>query len=149
MSMGFFIAIPWYEASFGHHEANEMGERLQEAISFARSEALKHHAIVTLCGTKDGNQCSGEWEKGFFIFLDKRGDGKYRDGDLKLKVKLFYLKGKLIWNRSQAIQMDPLGMIRGQNGTFFYYSHTRDKPCVQQMVLSLTGRVRIGAINCQ
>ncbi len=44
-------------------------------MNFARSEAIRRGATVTICHTNNETACSGTWSDGWLVFTDKNGNG--------------------------------------------------------------------------
>ncbi len=44
--------------------------KLVSSLYLARSEAVKRNLEVALCGSGDGEKCTGEWNKGWIVIAD-------------------------------------------------------------------------------
>lgn len=58
------------------------------SLNIARSEAAKRGTKVTLCKSKNGNNCanSGDWEQGWILFVDTNDDAVADVGETLLQV---------------------------------------------------------------
>jgi type IV fimbrial biogenesis protein FimT len=67
------IALPSFNASMLNNKSNALGEDFNTALNYARSEAIKRSARVSICSSDDGINCLGaaDWKKGWMVFLDK------------------------------------------------------------------------------
>ncbi|CAN5259610.1 GspH/FimT family pseudopilin [soil metagenome] len=134
-----------------NHAATEIN-RIVGAINLARHEAIKHHAIITLCASVDGHSCHGNWHEGMILFLDKKGNGSLDADDVLLRTYgPLPVASKLYWNSRNRnyLQMTPSGYLKGQNGTFLYCPGNKDNRYARAVILSQTGRVRLSSANDQ
>lgn len=138
------FAIPTYRSLAISNRATTQVDQLITAINFARSEAVKHHTIVSLCPTIQGQQCEGEWRDGWLVFTDSKATGKVTSNDQILRVfGALPNKDRLEWRGSRSyryLQLSPTGGTYGQQGTFIYCTQTSKIPYV--VIISQTGRVR-------
>lgn len=67
------IAIPSFNSTVLNNRSAALGGELTSAINFARAEAVKRSARVSICASEDGAVCltSGDWAKGWLVFTDK------------------------------------------------------------------------------
>lgn len=64
------IAIPSFNTQILNNRSIVLGEDFATALNFARSEAVKRGGRVSICASKDGATCEGEWKEGFIVFVD-------------------------------------------------------------------------------
>ena len=50
-------------------------------VNVARSEAVRRGSTVTICKSKDGEACGGEWSDGWIVFHDANGNGEFDEKD--------------------------------------------------------------------
>lgn len=141
------VALPVYRDLTSNNRKQTQVTQLVAAINFARSEAISRHSIVTLCKTKDANQCGGEWDDGWLVFVDKKASGQVDPGDRILQIYPASPPGSFLeWvgQRSNSyLQMEPSGGTHGQAGTFTYYPNADNKQKKSMIIVSQTGRIRI------
>jgi len=66
------IATPNFKTQIMNNRTVAMGETLANTLNFARTEALKRNARVTVCGSSDGATCNtGNWAQGMIVIVDK------------------------------------------------------------------------------
>lgn len=66
------LAAPGFRIQILNSKTTAMGETLGNTLGFARTEALKRKARVTVCGSSDGENCdSADWTKGLLVMVDK------------------------------------------------------------------------------
>jgi len=146
VALGFIIAIPSYQWLEQKNQANVVVNQMVAALNYARQQALIRHKVVSLCASRDGHQCGGEWADGMLLFIDQTAQGNYQAGDSKLRVyPALPANNRLWWNRSEnLIQMSPNGyLLKSQNGTFTYCSGQSRQQVIRLIIVSLTGRVRV------
>ena len=66
------LAAPSFQAMIANNKIAAFSEELTSAINFARVEAVKRSASVSLCRTTDGTTCAsaGDWNTGFLVYVD-------------------------------------------------------------------------------
>jgi type IV fimbrial biogenesis protein FimT len=62
------FAIPSYKSSMLSAQLRSASNALVSSANFARSEALKRNAVVTLCVSATGTSCgTGNWQQGWMV----------------------------------------------------------------------------------
>jgi type IV fimbrial biogenesis protein FimT len=62
------IAVPSYKSSMLSAQLRSATNDLVSSANFARSEALKRNAVVTLCVSASGSSCgTGDWQQGWIV----------------------------------------------------------------------------------
>ena len=143
------IGLPSYKKLIAQNQANATMIQLYRAIQFARSEAIKHRCMVTLCPTRDDYHCSNDhdWNQGYLAFIDPQARGTI--SDTKQIIKVFHpitLKGKLFWKgfpNKNMLQMTPLGFTNYQNGTFRYSLEEGNTHIEKALFIIQSGRIRL------
>lgn len=64
------IAVPGFNTMIANNRALALGEDLAGALSYARTEAVKRGARVSLCGSTDGASCDGGWADRWLVVTD-------------------------------------------------------------------------------
>lgn len=66
------IGIPSFNSTVLNNRSLALGGELASAINFARAEAVKRSARVSICPSLDGVVCLGasDWAKGWMVFTD-------------------------------------------------------------------------------
>jgi type IV fimbrial biogenesis protein FimT len=87
-----FIAVPSFKyVTSSNRVATEVNGLLGDML-FARSEAVKEGATVTVCISSDGATClgngaGGAWQLGWIVFLDTNGNQKVDAGEAVVRVQ--------------------------------------------------------------
>lgn len=150
LALTFTIATPLLHSALAKNEAVTEINRMVSAIHLARHEAIKHHAITTLCPSVDGQSCSGNWHDGMILFLDKQGSGHFDTDDVLLRsYGSLPHANKLYWNSHNKyyLQISPSGYLKGQNGTFLFCPANKDNHYARAVIISQTGRIRLSIAN--
>ncbi|AMO55707.1 GspH/FimT family pseudopilin [Endozoicomonas montiporae] len=125
---------------------SSVAQEIYTSFALARSEAVKRRSAVSLCASNDGVICNSsgdDWSSGWVIFTDADADGVLEAGDQRLRVfpaqpdSLF-----LEWNQGVNAGFNSKGYAR-KAGTFTLCEAGLGGDQVRQVVVSLTGRVRV------
>lgn len=115
-------------------------------VVFARQSAVLTGSIVTLCPSRDGMQCGGDWHDGTIVFTDAAGDRRPTTEDQILRRFETHLEGATITWRSFGnrpyLQFRGNGFTNWQNGNFVICQQNRDLRYARQLVINLQGRSR-------
>jgi type IV fimbrial biogenesis protein FimT len=81
-------AAPSFVALIDDNRAAGAANDVLASLQFARSEAVKRAADVTLCPSSDGAGCSDgtDWKNGWIIFVDIDGNESRDTGEVLLRV---------------------------------------------------------------
>ncbi|WP_444920977.1 GspH/FimT family pseudopilin [Microbulbifer sp. CnH-101-G] len=66
------IAMPSFTNSINNNRSIALSEEFIGALSYARSEAVKRGAAVSICASTDGASCTAAdtWSQGWIVFVD-------------------------------------------------------------------------------
>jgi type IV fimbrial biogenesis protein FimT len=69
------IAAPSFRAFLLDSRVSAEADEFLSMVNFARSEAIKRNARVSMCNSSSGLACatSGNWEQGWIVFVDAGG----------------------------------------------------------------------------
>jgi type IV fimbrial biogenesis protein FimT len=83
------IAIPSYQQLVVNSRMTSQANDLFNMMNFARSEAVKRNARVTICSSSNGIGCaaSNNWAQGWIVFTDTGTVGTVDGTDTVLKVR--------------------------------------------------------------
>ncbi|MGD9153038.1 MAG: GspH/FimT family pseudopilin [Gammaproteobacteria bacterium] len=139
------VAFPAYQTLVARMHAKIEIFRLYRAIQLTRSEAIKNNAIATICPGNDHLHCGGNWQDGYLVFIDNRGDGKVDPEDKLVKYfPAMHDGGVIEWNsfpKRHYLQMAPSGFTNNQNGTFYYTAAKGGYKI--SLIVSKVGRIRV------
>lgn len=76
------VAAPSFRSMLLNNRMTSQINGFVTALQFARSEAVKRNATVSLCPKGTTLTCSGSnWENGWLIFADANGNGAFNSAD--------------------------------------------------------------------
>lgn len=123
-------------------EARLSINRLLTAIQTTRHLALSHRRIVTLCPSKTGDKCDGEWQGRLLIFT-----GAPESLEKKVLMNVPGMEGGSIswqsFRNDNFLQMQGNGLTLAQNGTFIYCPQNKSPRYARAIILNKAGRSRL------
>jgi type IV fimbrial biogenesis protein FimT len=140
---------PWWQEVQQHKQVGMMMLELQQFIVMARSSAVSHNGMVTLCRSDDGMQCRGRWKDGSILFTDSNADHIINGEDrllFRLPAPAPDAQGELKFNafrNRQYLQLTPLGSTNFQNGNFTWCPADGNLKLARQLIISVSGRTRM------
>lgn len=84
------LAVPSFRTFLVKRAVTAAVDTFVMDFRFARSEALKRSAPVSVCQSSNGTSCSttsGQWAGGWLVFADANGNGSLDTGDNVLRVQ--------------------------------------------------------------
>ena len=66
------LAIPSFNTQIRNNASSALGGELVGALGYARAEAIKRAARVSICPSSNGTSCltAADWAKGWMVFVD-------------------------------------------------------------------------------
>ncbi len=84
------LAVPSFTGLFLRRSVAAAADTFVVDMRYARSEAIKRSARVSLCSSSDGASCAAvtnAWKDGWLVFVDADGDGVFEAGDELVRVQ--------------------------------------------------------------
>jgi type IV fimbrial biogenesis protein FimT len=145
------IAIPNFQNAVLNSRITAQANQLMTTLNYARSEAVKRAAPVTVCSTDGGGVCAGtkDWSTGWLVFADANGDGTVDAGEVVLRVWPALKSGNTLSAGNQRITFTAAGFATGFNDTF-QMCDERGKADARSIIINAMGRsyVKKGAGAC-
>ncbi len=145
------LGLPALSKTIEHNQAKVVINEINRAITLTRFTAINNGVITTLCRSKNGENCGGQWHEGFIVFTDRNAD-RVINGDDRL-VRVFSeltssgtLKFRAFQNK-QYLQMTPQGFTNYQNGNFTFCPSSNDPRLAQQVIINQSGRTYFASDN--
>ena len=140
-------AAPSLRTIIASQRVSSLTQEIYSSLALARSEAVKRRSSVSLCASDDGVVCNSnsgdDWSSGWVIFTDGDGDGALEAGDQLIKVFSQVPDNvALEWNQGINAGFNSKGHAR-KAGSFMLCEQGVTEDQVRQVILSLTGRVRV------
>lgn len=138
--------VPGFQNLMARHQVAIESQRIATALSTARSTAITRGTTITLCPSRDRQNCLADWSAPLLI-IQGNADAKLIDGDDEILQVLE--EGRIasvgFRNNYSAIRIPANGWPRGYNGTFSICGH---HGVSAGLVMNATGRLRAGTAKC-
>lgn len=147
------VAVPNFVTFVQNNRLATQANDLVTMLNYARSEAIKRGARVTVCSSTAGNACAGSttWDTGLLVFADADGDGVVDGGETVLQVRQG-LEGSNSLRSSTLTRVtyQASGFLFGfgANGTF-KLCDARGTASARAIVVSNQGRVRTNTLAAE
>ncbi len=118
-------------------------DRVLSTLNYAQSEAIRRQSVITLCKSKDGKNCSGNWKDGWIILISNHSTSSVSQNLLRVFPALSH-REFLEWHGFHSdnyLQLFPDGSI--QNGHFILRVNRLSNKMSRFIKISPTGRIRI------
>ncbi len=142
------LGIPSFSDIVANHRLKVEVNALFHAVHLARKESVVRRRAVTLCPSRDGQNCEPgfDWSDGWIMFVNLDRDAPaVRDSDEPLLQRFSgTLHNQVVANRrSFSFRTTTL---RATNGTFIFCDKAR-RAAARALVVSYTGRPRVSRID--
>ncbi len=119
------LAVPSFRVLFVKRSVQAAADTFVSDMRYARSEAVKRSARVSVCRSNDGASCSGAgsvWTSGWIVFVDANGNGALDAGDEIVRVQgvlasIQSMQNVLASDRSFFV-FQPTGWAKASSQTF-------------------------------
>lgn len=84
------LAVPSFRTLLLKRSVQSAADTLVSDMRFARAEALKRSARVTICASSNGTSCAGaggQWSSGWMVFVPSAANGNFTAGDEIVRVQ--------------------------------------------------------------
>jgi type IV fimbrial biogenesis protein FimT len=83
------LAVPGFRDLLVRRAVLVTAEALVDDLRFARAEAIKRGALVSVCRSANGSACNatGNWVEGWIVFVDRNSKGVVDPSDEVLRVQ--------------------------------------------------------------
>lgn len=134
------VGVPSLGQFLRNSELNAVTHQIQEAMVYARAEAVNRQRNIRVCPLNQGNgRCRNgrDWSQGMVVYEDLNGNGNFNPPAEELKV-VDYSNGTTVRrNGAGHIQFNSFGRT-GSRGTFTISVTGLSR----QMTLASSGRIR-------
>lgn len=69
------IGLPSFQSSMRSNRLATATNELIASINLTRSEAVRNPNGAAMCASSDGATCTGSWDDGWIVWIDRNGDG--------------------------------------------------------------------------
>jgi type IV fimbrial biogenesis protein FimT len=142
------LGVPSFGRMLADHRLRVEVDALFHAVHLARKESVVRRRAVTLCPSRDGQNCEPgfDWSDGWIMFvnLDRDAPAVRDSGEPLLQRFSGTLHNQVVANRrSFSFRTTTL---RATNGTFIFCDKAR-RAAARALVVSYTGRPRVSRID--
>lgn len=154
------LAVPGFRSLLVNRTVQAAADSLMTDLRYARSEAVKRSARVSLCQSANGTTCvtgSNSWTSGWIVFIDANGNGAVDAGDEIVRVQQALTSIASIASTTPTLDRrfftyQPTGWAKSANQTFIFTpSGTVPSGSVRVVCISNQGRAGLkaaGATAC-
>lgn len=115
-------------------------------LAYARSEAIRRSATVSICASSSGTACGGGWESGRLTFVDVNGNGNNDAGDAILRYREVLEGTNTLKNSAGATFLTFAG--NGTTGAVeFNLCDDRLEVHGKQLTINSLGQARVAGIS--
>lgn len=145
------VVIPLFYQYYQRTQVRQQFEQLQQALFTARATALAARRHVTVCASKSGEQCDGEWSEGVLVFVDSSRTRRVTSKAAIIQQHFFkHALANIYWKGFtgyDSLQFAPDGTTASENGTFTYCPQKLAIFPAYAMVVNKSGRVRVEPLS--
>ncbi|WP_374672953.1 GspH/FimT family pseudopilin [Ideonella sp.] len=128
------LAAPAMTSFLAEQAAAGNADELASDLRFARSEAVKRSASITVCASSDGSTCGEDWAAGWIISA----------GDNLLKVQNGLRAMDHVDADADSVTFAPNGLVSDGGGSGFTFVPTGGDTNLQRVVqLDVQGKVQV------
>lgn len=142
------LGVPSFGKMLADHRLKVEVDALFHAVHLARKESVVRRCAVTLCPSKDGQNCTAsfDWSAGWIMFVNRNRDTPAtRDpGEPLLHRFSVSLHNQVTANRRSFSFRSTV--LRATNGTFILCDRAR-RAAPRALIVSYTGRPRVSRID--
>lgn len=139
------MAIPSMRSLWQNNRASTLATNFASTLAYARSEAIKRGTPVSVCPSSDtlvysscGN--SGQWNNGWIVFADPKGDGVIADPNQRLQTEQSIQGGASITTTQGRITFQGSGFVSSGLGNYLMRATSCTGNNARLIQLESTGR---------
>lgn len=148
------LAVPSFRGLFVKRSVQSAADAFVVDMRYARSEAIKRSASVSLCRSNDQTSCSGTaWHAGWIVFVDFDANGVVdaAAGDEVVRVQqalpnILSMQGAVPGTDLSRFAFQPAGWARSAESAFFLTPTGGDGAAFVRLIcVSVQGRAALRA----
>lgn len=145
------IAVPSFTAVIRSNRSASEANQVLSLVMLARSEAIRRNRGVSICGSEDGETCTGavNWDNGVIVFVDPDGQQKRDPNDaeqmlIQSLVPFSRVSTVTINIGTGAVTYSPVGRTVGNVlGTITVSPSAEAEKFTKKVVIARNGRPRV------
>ncbi len=142
------LGVPSFGKMLADHRLKVEVDALFHAVHLARKESVVRRRAVTLCPSRDGQNCSTgfDWSGGWIVFVNLDRDAPAtRDEDEPLLQRFSVSSHNQVTANRRSFSFRTTA-LRATNGTFIFCDKAR-RASPRALIVSYTGRPRVSRID--
>lgn len=150
------MAVPSFRTFLVKRTVQAAADAMITDLRYARSEAIKRSAQVSLCQSSNGTSCAGPgggWIDGWIVFIDGNGNGAVNAGDEIVRVQqrltsMGSIASNTPSNDRRVFTYQPTGWAKNANQMFIFTPSGSVPPgSTRVLCISLQGRPGLKAVG--
>ena len=139
LSLGIPSLMKWVDRMQVLAETTE----LLESFALARQYAINAKTHVTVCGSLNGSECDGGWEKGFLVFVHGGAENEFINRTAT-PLLYHYQTGDTFTTHGNISRFTfrPSGLLKGRSGSILFCPKASEVTDFRRIVVSRGGRIR-------
>lgn len=146
------IAVPSFKSIMESSNVVANNNELVATLSYARSEAIKRVAPVTVCASTDNTSCAAanNWSTGWIVFPDPNANSTVDAGETILQATGGAVGGVTLNGSAglNSVRFTGTGMLGTAIGTFRVQKPGCTGNKARQIAIAITGRVSTTTVAC-
>jgi len=142
------IAMPAMRSLIQNNRAITLSSEFVNTLHYARSEAVKRGATVSVCAAASTTACGNNWTNGWLVFNDPDGDGNLADANDILRVKQAFPPNTTLAGGNDWVTFDSRGFLTTGATNFTLSAAGCVGNNARTLSLENTGRVSVAATAC-
>ncbi len=142
------LGLPSFGSILANHRLKVEVDALFHAVHLARKESVVRRRAVTLCPSRNGQNCEPDfdWSEGWIMFVNlDRDSPAARDSDEPLLQRFSGISHNKVTANRRSFSFRTTA-LRATNGTFIICDKAR-RGATRALVVSYTGRPRVSRID--
>lgn len=137
------IAVPNFTPAIESNRMSAHINQLSATFNYARSEALKRTANISVCGKSNaGSSCTGNWNSGWTVFIDINKDGNLDAGETILRVNEDGVSGNTVIHFTGVITYAGNGVKVSVSPQIITICDSRGEGSKRGIIITAIGQVR-------
>lgn len=137
------VGVPSLKSLYDAYRGSSEISRIQQALSFARNQAIGYGAPVGVCPNSNGTSCGDSWQSGLLIYATTTANTASVSKVLKV-VEGFNSSDRVVGDK---VVFRPDGLTKSTEQVSFIYCPNGDSGDSRSVNISASGMIRYGDDN--
>ena len=135
------FAAPSFGSLISRSQIDSKANTVFDIFQLARSTAISQGKFITLCPSKDGQQCDKQWQLGLMAFIDNNHDREFSGKD-EIITFLPSTSSATLHGNQPYFTYSPLGALKGRMGSIVSCPSREKLSTSVRLLVSQMGRIR-------